>query len=176
VFFEAVLCVGMDAFSRSYACQVLDEVGLKRADPTPLEHITSLAGMGKDEAIALVGEDILVKIAKRKLQSTSILGRTMSASGHNRRHKVFNTITAPFSSTNGKVSKSPAEGSALVQQATLLDVTDLDEVVSSSDYSLRKKRLRDARDVLVDRAIHEMETRHSTYTVDAKYDILLSTV
>jgi hypothetical protein len=182
----------MDAWARSRACQLLDDAGLKRSHPTPHEYVSAMSAMTYAELESTLGRSLLQRLSgrnnvshyqrldpskKRKGSdnSDSDSQKAAPAAASSSARKSGEAIVEKEAHRKKKVAlkhevDQTDEGESVVSGPDLpRNVYDSQEIISEFDNSARRKRLRSARNVLMDRVMTETESRHDTFTVDAKY-------
>lgn len=187
----------MDAWGRSRACQLLDDAGLKRTHPTPHEYVTAMSAMTFPELESTLGRTLLQRLSNRNNVShyqrlepskkrkgsdneDSDEEKAAPSSSSSRKPADATSDKDSIASGSGRKKKKIAmkhefdpssldEGESVVSGPELpRNVYDSQEIISEIEGSARKKRLRSARNVLMDRVMTETESRHDTFTVDAK--------
>jgi hypothetical protein len=184
----------MDAWARSRACQLLDDAGLKRSHPTPHEYVTAMSAMTYTELESTLGRPLLQRLSGRnnvshyqRLDPSSKLKGPADSDDSDGQKAAAPTssLSAALKARDATLEKEAKrekkvalkhemdpmadEGESVVPGPDLpRNVYDSQEIISEINNSARRKRLRSARNVLMDRVMTETESRHDTFTVDAK--------
>lgn len=166
---------GLDAYARSYACQVLTDVGLKKVELPAAEEACNVNGISRNRMETMLGSEIAQKVFERPKVCALINYEADDSKMVIHDKKQKRSLNSTYSDTmrgagSRKRDLSILLGSQLTGAASsdyLRDDKDIDQPTS------RKKQMRDARILLMERAMTEAESKNNTYTLDAKYVILL---
>lgn len=162
---------GLDAFARSHACQVLTDVGLKKIELPAPELVCDVDGISHGGMERLLGKDIADRVFNRP-KVTPLIDYEVQDSKmviHDKRQKLSANSTYLDTIRSAGSRKRDIDrllGSPLTKAVSSSDLAKEDS--STHRSATRKKRMREARITLMERAMVESETKNNSYTLDAK--------